>query len=72
MSLTSGSVQSGHGLKLCYKTQISYNTLCGMHANCQGSAGNQALGSDSLMNHGQQISFGKFRCVWTVLYPMSN
>jgi len=71
MSLMSGYVQYGRGLKICCRTQISSNTLCGMHAVCQSLMDNQTLGFGSMMNHGLQTDSGKFRYVGsicTVLY----
>lgn len=63
MNLMSGCAQYGHGFRICCRTQISSITLSGMHVRCQDLARNQTLGFGFMMNHGQQIGFGKFRYV---------
>jgi hypothetical protein len=68
MSSVFGCVQYGHGSRICCRTRISFNTLCGMLAKCQSLMNSQHLGSDSMMNHGQQTDSGKFRYVPSILY----
>jgi hypothetical protein len=58
-----GCAQYGLGLRICYRTQISSNILNGMPAKCQSLMNSQPPGFVSMMSHGQQTDFGKFRYV---------
>jgi len=67
-TLMSGCVRYGHGLKICCKTQISSDTLCGMHVICQSLMESQTLGFDFTMNHGRLTGSGKSKYVVSILY----